>query len=120
MLVSIGASMRTCGAPASRRPFTSPRAMVQPVASEMTVSTTAARCQIISDIETSERGVGLALIRPRPVHNLRAIGSVLVGVAEIVDDRPLHLLLEMRPPGAKFRDAIDDVDHQMESRCFIQ
>src|SRR3954462_2255336 len=41
---------------------------------------------------------GRALIRPRPIHNLRAIGSVLVRVAEVVDDRALHLLLEMRAP----------------------
>src|SRR6185312_16115066 len=108
MLVSIGASIRTCVASASLRPFTSPRAMVHPVASAMTMSTAAARTLL------------LVLIRPRPIHNLGTIGSVLVRVAKIVDDRVLHLLLEMRTPGAKFRDAIDDVDHQMESGGFIQ
>src|SRR6516225_3303082 len=60
------------------------------------------------------------LVRPRPVDDLRPIGAILVGVAHVVDDGVLHLLLQVGGSGAKLRHAIDDVDHQVEAGRFIQ
>lgn len=39
---------------------------------------------------------GLHSVRPGPAGDLRTIGAVVVRVAEVVDDRVLHRLFQMR------------------------
>src|SRR5690349_19000759 len=57
---------------------------------------------------------------PPPIDDLWSIGAVLVRVVQILDDRALHLFLQMRTLGAKFVDAVDDIDHQMEPGRLVQ
>src|SRR5438128_2590108 len=59
-------------------------------------------------------------VRPGPVGDLRAILPVLVGVREVVEDRVAHLLLQVSRLRAHPRHAIDDVDHQVESRGLVE
>ena len=58
--------------------------------------------------------------RPGPVGDLGTVASVLVRVAQVVDDRVLHVFLEVPGLRAQPRHPIDHVDHQVEARRSVQ
>ena len=45
---------------------------------------------------------------------------MLVGIAHVIDDRVLHLFLDMGRFGTQLRHTINDIDHEVEARGLVQ